>query len=89
MHVGSGASLRRTHRHEVLLHEGGEHVVPDGGHDVAEVQRCDGAALLLGLLSKGLAGMLQLQLLHNTSQGRAVKHRSPEPHSTSFGPMWG
>lgn len=29
---------QKTHRHEAFLHEGCEHVRPDGDHDVPEVQ---------------------------------------------------
>lgn len=36
-----------THRHQVLLHKGSQHVLPDGGHDVAEVQGSDGATFIL------------------------------------------
>lgn len=39
-------------------------MVPDGGHDVAEVQGGDGATFALVFLRKRLAGMLKLQLLH-------------------------
>ena len=52
-----------THWNQVLLYKLSQHVVSDGGHDVAEVQGSDGATLLFVFLCKSLAGMLQLQLL--------------------------
>lgn len=41
-------------------------MVPDGGHDVTEVQGSDGAAFALVFLCKCLAGVLKLQLLLHT-----------------------
>lgn len=52
-----------THWDKVLLHEGCEHVVSDGSHNVTEVHRRDDAILPFVLLGKRLARMLQLQLL--------------------------
>lgn len=48
---------------QVLFHKWSQHVVSDGGHDVAEVQGGDGATFVLVFLCKCLAGMLKLQLL--------------------------
>lgn len=62
-----------THWDQVLFHEWSQHVVPDGGHDVAEVQGGDGATFALVFLRKRLAGMLKLQLLHTHSHVMEVK----------------
>lgn len=39
------SQTKKKHRHEAFLHEGCEHVRPDGDHDVPEVQCRDGAAV--------------------------------------------
>lgn len=48
-------------------------MVPDGGHNVAEVQGSDGATFVLIFLSECLASMLQLQLLEEHTRGGKVK----------------
>lgn len=36
-----------THRNQIFFYKGCQHVLPDGGHDVAEVQGGDGATFVL------------------------------------------
>uniref|UniRef100_A0A0E9W0W9 PPM-type phosphatase domain-containing protein n=1 Tax=Anguilla anguilla TaxID=7936 RepID=A0A0E9W0W9_ANGAN len=36
-HMSAAAIMLATYGDQVLLHKGGQHVVADGGHDVAEV----------------------------------------------------
>lgn len=72
----------RTYRDEVLFHKGREHVVPDGGHDVAEVHGGNDAVLLFVLLRKRLARVLQLQLLSNKTRGREAE---PKPGGAEDG----
>lgn len=60
----------KTHRHEAFLHEGSEHVWPDGDHDVPEVQRGDGAAVGLVPLDESLTRMFQLHLLWRREERR-------------------
>lgn len=43
-------TAERSHRDQVLLYEGSQHVMSDGGHDVAEVQCSDGATFALVFL---------------------------------------
>lgn len=51
-------------------------MVPDGGHDVAEVQGSDGAAFLLVFLCKRLASVLQLQLLEQQTDEKGKGQKS-------------
>lgn len=55
--VQRSTSAEGSHRNQVLLHERSQHVMPDGGHDVAEVQGGDGATFALVFLCEGLTGM--------------------------------
>lgn len=50
-------NTERSHRDQVLLHEWSQHVMSDGGHDVAEVQSSDGATFALVFLRESLPGM--------------------------------
>jgi len=52
--------------------------VPDGGHDVAEVQGSDGATFVLVFLCKGLAGVLKLQLLQQHREKRSSCYLTKE-----------
>lgn len=44
-------------------------MLPDGGHDVAEVQGSDGATFVLVFQCKRLPRVLQLQLLQQRKKG--------------------
>lgn len=69
-----------TYRDQVLLHEGREHVVSDGDHDITEVHGWDDAALGLVLLCKRLPRMLQLQLLRQQHTDKRINNGATHTH---------